>query len=864
MVQKEAARCLKCGICSECYQCVKACLAGAVNHEDRDEILEINTGAIIFAPGFESFDPSRLSPYGYKRLKNVVTSLEFERILSASGPYQGHLIRPFDHKEPKKIAWLQCVGSRDINRATHSYCSSVCCMYAIKQAVIAKEHAKDYDLDTSIFYMDMRTYGKDFERYYERAQKEKGIKFYRCRAHSLEEDKDFNVVVRYTDENGSLEEETFDMVVLSVGMEAPDSVVRLCSKIGVDLNEHNFLKTGSLIPVATKIPGIYACGAFVEPKDIPSSVMEASSAASLAGALLAEVRGTLTQEKPLPPERDVRGEEPRIGVFVCNCGINIGGVAKVSEVVEYAKGLPFVVHAEENLFTCSQDTQERIKETIKEKSINRVVVASCSPRTHEPLFQETIKEAGLNPYLFEMANIRDQGTWVHMTEPEKATEKAKDLVRMAVSKALFLEPLYKVDLPVKKAALVVGGGLAGLEAALGFAQNNIKTYLVESTSTLGGIAKRLKKTWDGKDIREYVEGLEKEVLSHPMIEVFMESEVVSTGGIPGDFRSTIKLKKNGEERLISHGVTVLSTGGYEYRPKEFSYGNSPRILTHLEFDALLDSPNGLQEAGDVVFIQCVGSRNEEFPYCSKVCCTHTVKTAVEIKSLDPKRRVIVLYRDMRTYGLREDLFMKARKLGVIFTRFDIDSPPQVRVEGERVIVEFKDHILGTDLVLNPAYVVLAAGIRPNHNKELFETFKVPVNADGYLVEAHPKLRPVDFASDGIYMAGLAHYPKPVEESIAQARAAVSRAMTILSKDLITVGGVVAEVFDPTRCARCLTCVRSCPYGVPYIKDGHAHIDKALCHGCGVCAAECPAKIITLKHFTDEQLLAKTVALTARL
>jgi len=738
-------------------------------------------------------------------------------------------------------------------------------MYAIKQAIIAKEHAH-YDLETAIFYMDMRTYGKDFERYYEKAKNEKNVRFVRCRVHSLEADSDENVLVRYFDEDGILKEELYDMVVLSVGMEASKEAIDLCRRLGVELNEHNFVSSKSITPSRTSRDGIFVCGAYCEPKDIPASVMEASAAAGLAGSLLSDVRNTLTRQKDIMPEKDVKGEPPRIGVFVCNCGINIGGVANVKEVMEYAKGLPFVVHAEENLFTCSQDTQEKMKQVIAEKGINRVIVASCSPRTHEPLFQETIREAGLNPYLFEMANIRDQGTWVHMSEPCKATEKAKDLVRMAVSKAALLEPLYKVDLPVKKASLVIGGGLAGMEAALGFAENGIETYLVEMEDDLGGVATKLRTTWDGSPIQSHLRGLKTKVKSNPLIKLFLNAKVVNTGGIPGDFKSTIRFKDGEEfkEEVITHGVTVIATGGHEYKPKEFGYGQDPRVLTHLEFDEVLGKGNGaISNARNIVFIQCVGSRNSEFPYCSKVCCTHTMENAIEIKTLNRNANVYVLYRDIRTYGFREDLFMKARKLGVVFSKYELEDPPEVNVKDGSVFVTFKDHILNEELKISADYVVLASGIRPNPNKELFELFKVPVNADGFLVEAHPKLRPVDFASDGIFMAGLAHYPKPVEETIAQAKASVSRAMTILSKDFITVGGVVAEVFDPTKCARCLTCVRSCPYGVPYVKEGHAHIDKALCHGCGVCASECPAKIITLRHFTDEQLIAKAVALSMK-
>jgi heterodisulfide reductase subunit A-like polyferredoxin len=856
----EADRCLKCGICSECYQCVDACLAQAVNHDMTPKRTTVEVGSIILAPGFTPYDPSKEEYFGYANHPNVVTSLEFERILSASGPYQGHLMRPLDHKEPDKIAWLQCVGSRDINKCGHSYCSAVCCMYAAKQTVIAKEHSNK-GLDTAIFYMDMRTYGKEFERYYNRAKDEHGVRFVRSRVHTIDPMENGDLRLRYVSLDGEIEEEIFDMVVLSVGLAPNDAAVQLAGRLDVDLNEHMFAKTRDLTPVATSREGVFVCGAFQGPKDIPQSVMEASASAAAATKMLAEARGTLIRSKELPPELDVAEDDPRVGVFVCNCGINIGGVADVPAVREYAGTLPHVVHVEDNLFTCSQDTQDKMKEVIVEKGINRVVVASCSPRTHEPLFQETIREAGLNKYLFEMANIRDQNTWVHMNNPEQATEKAKDLVRMAVAKAAYIEPLHQVSMPVQGAALVIGGGVAGMEAALGIADLGFAATLAERSDQLGGNALWLRATWQGEKVSPYVSDLMKRVQSHDRITVHLGTEVIGTAGILGNFTSTLATAgATGKTTIVEHGVTILATGGKEYQPTEYQYGQNPNILTHKELDeAMTAGDERLAAADTAVFIQCVGSRNEERPSCSRICCTHSVKSAITLKSDKPEMDVFILYRDMRTYGFREDLYRKARELGVIFIRFDADTPPQVTAEGQ-ISVTVKDHILGRPVELNPDLLVLATAVLPNENKDVFELFKVPINAEGFLVEAHAKLRPVDFASEGIFMAGLAHFPKSIDETIAQAQAAVSRAATILSKDQIMVGGVVAEV-NPDRCAVCLTCVRTCPYHVPYIgEEGYAVIEPAGCQGCGCCVSECPGKAISLKHFTDEQLIAKTGAL----
>jgi heterodisulfide reductase subunit A len=736
-------------------------------------------------------------------------------------------------------------------------------MYAAKQTVIAKEHSKS-GLDTAVFFMDMRTYGKEFERYYMRCEKEKGVRFVRSRVHTIDPLEGGDLRLRYANEEGELVEEIFDMVVLSVGLAPNDAAVRLANVMGVELNGHKFAKTRDLAPVATNRDGIYVCGVFQGPKDIPQSVMEASAAAASATKNLSEARGTLIRAKQLPPELDVSGQTPRVGVFVCNCGINIGGVADVPAVREYARTLPHVVHVEDNLFTCSQDTQDKMKEVIKEKGINRVVVASCSPRTHEPLFQETTREAGLNKYLFEMANIRDQNTWVHMNNPQKATDKAKDLVRMAVAKAAYIEPLHQVSLEVNHNGLVVGGGVAGMEAALGLADQGFQTYLVERSGLLGGNALWLRATWQGEKIQPYVAALVERVQTHPKIRLFLNSEVIETSGILGHFTSTIATGGTTMTTVtVEHGATVLATGGKEYVPTEYEFGKHANILTHKQMDEAMTAGDGRIAAADTaVFIQCVGSRTAERPSCSRVCCTHSVKTAIALKEKKPEMNIFILYRDIRTYGFREDLYRKAREKGVIFIRFGLEAPPQVALNDGGLSVTVKDHILGRPIELNPDLLVLATAILPNENKDLFELFKVPINAEGFLVEAHAKLRPVDFASEGIFMAGLAHYPKSIDETIAQAQASVSRASTILSKDAIWVGGVTAIV-EPDRCAVCCTCVRTCPYHVPYIgQEGHAVIDPAGCHGCGCCVSECPGKAITLKHFTDQQLIAKTAALFA--
>jgi heterodisulfide reductase subunit A-like polyferredoxin len=734
-------------------------------------------------------------------------------------------------------------------------------MYAIKEAIVANEHSEE-PLDTAIFFMDMRTYGKDFEKYYNRAKEDYGVRFIRSRIHSIDPGDNDNLKLQYADDSGVISEEEFDMVVLSVGLQPSRDAVELAERLDIELNHYNFAETSSFEPVRTSRDGIYVCGSFRDCKDIPISVMEASAAAAAAATPLKEARNTMTTVKELPPERAVEGEEPRVGVFVCNCGINIGGVADVPAVAEYAKTLPHVTYVTENLFTCSQDTQEKIREVIEENNLNRVVVAACSPRTHEPLFQETIREVGLNKYLFEMANIRDQNTWVHQQDKEAATEKAKDLVRMAVARASLLDPLQPVTLGLSKTGLVVGGGVAGMVASLTLADQGFPVQLVEMTDQLGGNARNLRETWKGEDVGAFVDQLVSRVQKHKDITVHFKSRVSANAGFVGNFETILeKVDDPGQKTTLQHGVTVVATGGKGFQPTEYLYGEDDRVLTHLDLDVRLkENGDAVKEADRAVFIQCVGSREPDRPYCSKVCCTHSVESAIKLKELNPEMDVYILYRDIRTYGFREDLYKLAREKGVFFIRYSLEQKPQVSNGDGQLKVQVHDPILDRDVIIPTDLLILAAAILPNEAKEVAESLKISQNAEGFFLEAHAKLRPVDLGSDGLFLCGLAHYPKPIDESIAQAQAAAARAATVLAKDVITLEAVKALV-EPDLCAVCLTCVRTCPYDVPYIgEEGAAVIDPAGCRGCGACVAECPGKAISLQHFTDRQLIAKCDAL----
>ncbi len=842
-------------VCIGCGLCETVCLAKAIFYADEPRRTKLEVGAIVLATGNDVFDPSKMDTYHYSDLPNVVTSLEFERILSASGPFRGRLMRPYDREEPRKIAWLQCVGSRDMNMADAPYCSSVCCMYAIKEAVIAKEHAHG-DLDTAVFYMDIRSHGKDFERYYERAR-EHGVRFIRSRVHSILPGKDGSVELEYVDGNGRPTSEIFDLVVLSVGFRAPRETAELADRLGIELGVHRFVKTDSFNPIATTRPGVYVCGALQGPKDIPQSVTEASAAAAATGVLLHEMRRTETREKQVPVETNVIGERPRIGIFLCQCGINIGGVVNIPKLREYAQTLPYVTYVEDNLYTCSQDTQVKMAQVIREKGLNRVIVAACTPRTHEPLFQETMSDAGLNKYLFEMANIRNQDSWVHSHYPEAATDKAKDLLRMAAAKAALLEPLREAQLDIVPVTLVIGGGVAGMVAAKALADQGFEVHLVERTSRLGGNARQLQSTWRGENIQDFLGDLVASVEGHPSITVYKSAEVSRVQGFVGNFASELKLEDDTRVE-IRHGVAILATGGNEYKPAEYLYGQNPRVLTHLEFDARMmadDLPPS--QGGAAVFIQCVGSRESDRPYCSRVCCTHTMESAIHLRKTDPGMPVYVLYRDIRTYGEREDLYTEARREGVIFLRYEVDDKPKVKTaaDGSGLEVTAIDPILNRPVSIAADMVVLATAIVPPESETLGQFFKVPINEDGFFVEAHPKLRPVDFATEGVFVCGMAHCPKSLDESIAQALAAASRATCLLSTDKVSVAGTIAQT-NQALCSACGTCVSICPYSAPgFNEKGKAEINPALCKGCGLCAASCRSGAIRLNGFDDSQLFA---------
>ena len=688
----EAKRCLNCAICSECMECVRACGPGALVHGERDAEMDLEVGAVVMATGFDLSVPGPNNEYGYERYANVLSALEYERMLSASGPTIGSVQRRDNGKHPKKIAFIQCVGSRD---QEHEYCSSVCCSFANKQAMLTIDH--EPDCEPTVFLMDMRAQGKGFDAFYQRAI-DKGVKFIRSRPSYIKEDPlTGDLLISWEDEGGKMHETRYDMVVLSAGLEPARKAQEAAGHVGVALNRHGFCELHEFNPLETSRKGVFVVGPFGEPKDIPDSVAQASAAAAQVMTGLADSRGTLTVDKEYPDEKTVVGEEPRVGVFVCHCGSNIAGVIGVESVAEYASQLPGVAFATDTMYTCSSDSLTLIRDAIEEHNLNRVVVASCTPRTHEPIFQDTLREAGLNPFLFEMANIRDQASWVHAKEPEKATQKAKELVQMSVARARLLEPLYKVDVPLTHTAVVIGGGVAGMTAASALGDMGHEVHLIERTGKLGGHVLDLGVTTKGNDPAALVKDLEQRLVDNPNVKIHLESQLADFHGFIGNFSSVIA-DKDGKRTPVDTGVVVVATGGVENRPDDlYGIGSSQKVVTGMDLERMLkeDDP-ALKDVKSAGFILCAGSLDESHPYCSRTCCQQSVRNAIALKEQDPSRPVYVWFKEMRTYGLLEEYYTKARELGVIFTRYDNDTPPQVSANGS-VSVKARDPYLRRDV-----------------------------------------------------------------------------------------------------------------------------------------------------------------------
>lgn len=848
----------KCGICK------KICPVDAVEFDQKAETFDLEVGAVILSPGFELALTKKDGEHGFGRYPNVVTSLQYERMLSATGPYEGHLRRPSDGVTPRKVAWIQCVMSRDVSR-NRPFCSSVCCMHAAKQAVLTRSHLPESE--TVIYFMDVRAHGKGFDEYVERAASGYQVQYRRSMISQVYlNPQNDNLIIETFDHhlNNTLEEE-YDLVVLSSGFQPGKGWKTLADRLGVSLNPYGFACGDFDEPVSTSRPGVYVCGVIESPKDIPETVIQAGAAASEASTLLSESRKFLkTDEKESTKENTEAGEDAdnisKVGVFVCHCGSNIASVVDIPSLLPEIEKIEGVALAEDLMFACSAETQDRIVEKINKHGINRVVIAACSPKTHEPVFRKTLRQAGLNPYLVDMANIRNQCSWVHAKDPKTATAKAMNLIRAAISRAEKLEPLTEETYEIVNSALVIGGGLAGMTAALTIAEQGFQVHLVEKTERLGGFALNLTETLEGHSPPKLARLLEDRVRSHDRITLYLNSELSEHSGYIGAFKGMVTNEQKQHE--ISYGAAVVASGGKAYQPREFNYGQDDRVVTQVELaKRLKKDPQWPKQLKSIVMIQCVGSRSETFPWCSRVCCSAAVKNAIALKEINPDIQVVILYRDLRAFGFKELYYLEARRKGILFFRFIPEETPVVYDDSGDLIVDFTDRSSHQDFRIKPDMVVLSEGIHPvSDNEKIAGMLKLSRTPEGFFLEAHVKLAPVEFPTAGIFLAGLAHSPRFADEAIAMAKCAAQQAVKILCRDEMKTSPTFAVV-DPDLCSSCLACVRLCPFGAPFMnEDGVAEIVPAKCRGCGICPSECPARAITLRHSTDDQTVSEIDAL----
>lgn len=888
--------------CDTCGKCVDVCPSRAINLNEQPRLLAVNVGAIILALGFQTYDPSPLEELGYGRFANVLQAMEYERLSSRSGPSEGIITRPSDNTQPRSIAWLQCIGSRD---QQNGFCSSICCMYATKEAILAKQRLGE-EVNCSVFIMDERAFNKEYSSYFEKARQKHSIHYIHCRVSEIKEDpatKD--LVLHYADPNGHLHEKTFDMVVLATGLQPPDSAHNLADLLDIELNGYGFCQTDKFTPLQTSRPGVFVCGAFASPKEIAETVLDASGAAAEVMRLLNDRLNTHTysREWPFlsadvpPSQREVMGETASIGVFACTCGGTISEVLDVQGVVHQAEHWPGVRWAEVVDYACFPEMRQHIRDVILENDLNRVVVAACSNRTHESLFQRMVSQANLNPYLLELANIREQCAAVHQWQSDLASRKAKELVRIAVGRVAEAQPIYKEEHHCRPAALVIGGGVAGMTSALTIADSGYDVHIVERSEMLGGNLLNLYYVAEGYNPQRLLRDLVNRVRAHQRIVTHTHTEVNKYNGHVGDFLTELATKNTDgttELHTVRHGVTIVATGGRETH--EHPWLGGPQVITQRELEEkIIHQPEEIAALKDVVMIQCVAPDGVA-KYCSRVCCTNTMKNAIRIKLFNPECRVSVLYKNIVTYGLREKYYTEAREHGVVFVRWSDDKPPEIVFDEDydRVFVRVHDLSLDRWITLPADMVPLSMSVAPAGGSEaLANMLGVPLASEGFFEEAQLKLRPMDFTRDGIFLAGMAAYPKFIEESISHAQAAAARALTLLSQGTLHVGGVVAQV-DPEKCVGCLTCTRTCPFGIPQVYQpeqisqsehfseevlqkhakvperhrtartgvgnlgGAAFIDPAQCQGCGTCTGECPANAIQLIHYTDEQMMLRSI------
>jgi heterodisulfide reductase subunit A len=845
--------------CTRCGECVKVCSPGAIDLNMKEEQETIEIGAILLGFGFEPFIAQRKGEYGFGRYENVMTSIQFERLLSTSSSTQGLPIRVSDGKKMEKIAFIQCVGSRDPS-CGQDHCSTICCMYATKQAMIAKDRSPG--LGVTFYYMDIRPMGKDYERYYERAKSDYGIEYIRSAISSIKElQQSKNLLITYVKEDGTFEEREFDTVILSVGFTPPPTIKDLAGKMGLQLNQQGFCKAEEFNPAQTSVDGIFVGGAFRGPRDIPETVVEGSSAAASVASFL--VPNRLPQPPKEYPAEGALGEEiPKIGVFLCHCGEELKKNLSLFDLILGTKLLREVVHVEEVGLACLPEDLNLIKKRIGEHGLNRIVIAGCSHREIRGAMEEMAKGMGFNPYLIEYANIREQCAFVHFDYPKLATEKAMALIRMAVERAKRSQPIRRGKEKIDKKGLVVGGGLAGMTASLQLAQQGYEVDLIEKEKELGGNLRESFYTLRGSNPKDFLNKLIQQVKNSGSIHLYTEAEVLGFEKKNGHYRTKIRYQNVGdstlrEEKILDHGALILATGGKEIAPKGYLYGEDSRVITQRQLEKRIhSSDDSLKDLHSVVMIQCVGSRDEEHPYCSRICCGHAVKNALKLKEKDPNINIYVLYRDVRTYGFYETYYHEARGKGVIFVRYDLENKPQVSLQDGNLQVSLFDPAMNNSITLPADRIVLSTGIEPNDHHELARIFDVDLNPDGFFMEANPKSAPLDSVDRGKFFCGLCHSPNFIEDAISQGNAAAARAAALLSKEAIEEKAYLAYVIK-RLCCGCGLCVTVCPYGARVLneEEGKAEVIGSLCQGCGSCVIACRNAASQQRNFEKELNLA---------
>jgi heterodisulfide reductase subunit A len=828
-----------------CYRCVEACLPKCIDFNMKPlKKYEEKTRSIVVTTGFDLLDPALLKEYGYGQHPDVLTSIEYERILNSAGPTDGNIIRPSNHKEPESILFILCVGSRD--QRLCPYCSRVCCMYTAKEAIQSVDHGIK---NVTILYMDIRAYGKGFDEFYHRSMEE-GVKYIRGRPAKIDTTgQNLKITYENTDEM-KLMKEKFDLVVLATALLPAQGTSYLAKVLGIDLDSDGFIKTMETqgFQVGTSRSGIYVSGCSSGPKDIPDSVTEASAAAA---AAMTHVKNRNWPkevfEETIPPDG-----EPKIGVFVCDCGSNIAGVADVPDIVKYAEKLDNVVHSEELMFACAGTTQATISDTIKEKGINRLVVAACSPKTHNPTFQRVCMRAGLNKYLLEMSNIRNHNTWVHKKFPVEATEKSKDMISMAVEKAKLLTPLQEIELPLVQKALVVGAGIAGITAATNLSKQGFETHLVERTNSVGGLLKKLDKLApSGESAEVLLSRMEKELASSNA-HVHLNTNVETVSGTVGNFHVQLS-----DKTKLDVGAIILAYGSYPYIPIGFEYGKSSNVITNVELEDTLEK----REENNITFLSCVGSRIND-QGCSRYCCQSMIYQAIRLIELG--KRVTILHKGIRTFSRHaEEMYYEACKRGVIFIQYPESHDPEkdVSFNDDKIVVT--DEYLGSKIAIPTDLLILVVGLRPPDDHSMADMLKVSKTEDEFLLELHPKLAPIEAAVHGVFLAGSVRGPLLADEAVSQGLGAAAKAVDLLAKGLVIKEPHTARI-NPEVCTGCHLCTTVCPYNAIEGEKKETHkVVEASCMSCGTCAAECSFGAITMPGFTDDQIFNQIDAALAK-